>query len=98
MLKTEPNGGPLGAAHAPGSGIRLVRNFIDGEYLDGQRWFEKRSPLNNAVIAQVAEAGREEVDAAVRAARAALKGPWGTMTVPQRVVRHRRGSHSPRQR
>ncbi len=85
MLKTEPNGGPPGTASVPDSGIRLVRNFIDGEYLEGQRWFEKRSPLTNAVIAQVAEAGREQVDAAVRAARAALKGPWGTMTVPQRV-------------
>jgi aminomuconate-semialdehyde/2-hydroxymuconate-6-semialdehyde dehydrogenase len=85
MLKTEPHGRPPGAATAPDSGIQLVRNFIDGEYVDGQRWFEKRSPLNNAVIARVAEAGREQVDAAVRAARAALKGSWGAMTVPQRV-------------
>ena len=31
------------------------------------------------------EAGRAEVEAAVAAARAALAGPWGHMTVAQRV-------------
>ena len=31
------------------------------------------------------EAGREEVNAAVAAARAALKGPWGKLTVDQRT-------------
>ena len=31
------------------------------------------------------EAGRAEVNAAVAAARAALKGPWGRMTVAERV-------------
>ncbi|BEG78325.1 2-hydroxymuconic semialdehyde dehydrogenase [Achromobacter xylosoxidans] len=62
-----------------------IHNFINGEYVPGQRWFEKRSPLNNAVIAKVAEAGRAEVDAAVAAAQAALKGAWGRMSLAQRV-------------
>jgi len=39
------------------------------------------------VIAKVHEAGQAEVDEAVAAARAALKGPWGRMTVEQRVER-----------
>nr|AAP32788.1 2-hydroxymuconic semialdehyde dehydrogenase [Burkholderia cepacia] len=43
------------------------------------------SPLNNAVIAKVHEAGRAEVDAAVAAAQAALKGAWGRMSLAQRV-------------
>src|SRR5207253_3750162 len=38
----------------------------------------------NRVIARVHEAGRAEVDAAVRAARAAMDGPWGRMTVEDR--------------
>ncbi|MCV2216014.1 2-hydroxymuconic semialdehyde dehydrogenase [Thauera sp. Sel9] len=67
--------------------MRLVDNFIAGEYLasaSGRR-FDKRSPLDDRVIASVAEAGRGEVDAAVGAARAALAGEWGALTTEQRV-------------
>ena len=62
-----------------------ILNFINGEYVSTDRWFENRNPINNAVIGQVAEAGKAEVDAAVAAAQAALKGPWGKMTLAQRV-------------
>ena len=67
--------------------MRLIENFIDGQYTAGHsgKRFEKRSPVHNGVIASVAEAGRADVDAAVRAARAALNGPWGELTTDQRV-------------
>ncbi|CAE6910848.1 2-hydroxymuconic semialdehyde dehydrogenase [Paraburkholderia domus] len=65
--------------------MRLIRNFIDGEYQAGERWFDKHSPLDNTLIARVAEAGRAEVDAAVQAARTALSGPWRSLAVAQRV-------------
>ena len=67
--------------------MRLIENFIGGEYTAGLsgKTFEKRSPLDNSVIARVAEAGKVEVDAAVRAARAALGGEWGGLTLDQRV-------------
>lgn len=65
--------------------VRQILNFIDGEYQGTGNWFDKRSPLDNQLIARVAEAGRAEVDAAVQAARAALSGPWGGLTVAQRV-------------
>lgn len=84
MLTTSTPAAPDGAA-AANRDVREIRNFIDGEYTAGVRWFDKRSPLNDAVIARVAEAGRDQVDAAVRAARAALHGPWGDMTVAQRT-------------
>ena len=67
--------------------MQQIRHFINGEFTasaDG-RTFAKHSPLNNAVIAQVAEAGKAEVDAAVGAARAALQGEWGGLTTDQRV-------------
>lgn len=67
--------------------MRLVENFIAGQYqasASGRR-FEKRSPLDNRVIASVAEAGRPEVDFAVKAARDALRGEWGGLTTEQRV-------------
>ncbi len=67
--------------------MRLVENFIAGQYqasASGRR-FEKRSPLDNRVIASVTEAGRPEVDFAVKAARDALRGEWGGLTTEQRV-------------
>lgn len=62
-----------------------VRHYIDGRYRSASRTFEKRSPVDGRVIARVAEADRADVDAAVTAARAALRGPWGRVTVAQRA-------------
>lgn len=63
------------------------RNFIDGEFVTGTsgRTFENRTPIDNSLIGLVHEAGAPEVDAAVRAARAALHGPWGQLPVRRRV-------------
>ncbi len=67
--------------------MKLIENFIGGEFVSAAsgKTFEKRSPLDNRVIAHVSEAGKVEVDAAVSAARAALNGEWGAMTLEQRV-------------
>ena len=54
--------------------MKEILNFINGQYVATNKTFEKRSPLNNQVIAQVHEAGKAEVDAAVAAAKAALDG------------------------
>lgn len=67
--------------------MKQVLNFINGDYVASQNRFEKKSPVNGHVIAQVHEAGKAEVDAAVAAANAALNGPWGKMTVAERVER-----------
>ena len=42
------------------------------------------NPATEEVIAQVASAGKDDVDAAVAAARAALNGPWGAMSARER--------------
>ena len=49
------------------------RLFIDGEYRPAlsRRMFDKLSPTTGNVISQVHEAGREDVNIAVRAAKAA---------------------------
>jgi len=65
--------------------VKQLKNFINGEFVSNNKWFEKRSPLDNSVIAQVCEAGEAEVNSAVKAARAALNGPWGQMAVADRV-------------
>ncbi len=67
--------------------MKQVLNFINGQHEASEQQFPKHSPLTNAVIANVHEASRTQVDAAVAAARAALDGPWGQMTVAQRVER-----------
>ena len=45
----------------------------------------KRTPIDNSLIGKVYEAGQAEVNDAVAAARAALKGPWGQLSVVERV-------------
>lgn len=67
--------------------MKQFRNFINGEYVASAKTFEKRSPLDGSLIGQVHEASRDQVDAAVNAARAALSGPWGRMPIAERVER-----------
>lgn len=63
-----------------------ILNFVDGEYTRGTggKTFQNINPVDGSVIGVVYEAGREDVDRAVRAARQALTGPWATLTVQQR--------------
>ena len=67
--------------------MKDILNFINGEYVKNAsgKTFEKRNPIDNSLIGMVHEAGKPEVDAAVAAARAALKGPWGKLSVIERV-------------
>ena len=65
--------------------MKQFHNFINGEFVATGKTFENRAPINNQVIGLVHEAGQAEVDAAVRAARAALDGEWGRMSVVKRV-------------
>ncbi len=66
---------------------RDAAHFIDGAFTQGAtgKSWENRSPLDNSLIGRVPEGGKAEIDAAVRAAKAALDGPWGRMTVTQRT-------------
>ena len=64
-----------------------VKHFINGQYVgsaNGQL-FDNINPANGQLISRVHEAGRGEVDAAVQAAKAALQGPWGRMTLDERT-------------
>ena len=66
---------------------QTTRHFINGVYTEGTngRTFENRRPIDNALISQVCEAGRADVDAAVQAAGAALNGPWSRLTLAERT-------------
>jgi len=69
------------------SAVTEILNFINGRYIQGSlgRTFESRSPVDGRLLAHVYEAGQADVDEAVAAARAALDGPWGKMSVPERA-------------
>ncbi len=53
----------------------------------GGQEFADVNPADGSVIAQVTEANEELVDAAVRAARRALRGEWGRWGVRERAAR-----------
>lgn len=68
--------------------MKEFKHFINGNYVTSQsgKTFENRCPVDNSLIGLVHEAGREEVNAAVTAAKDALKGPWGKLTQAQRTA------------
>lgn len=62
-------------------------NFIDGVFVrGGGESLPNHFPTTGEVIGEISSAGRTDVDAAVGAARSALKGPWGRMSIPERVA------------
>jgi acyl-CoA reductase-like NAD-dependent aldehyde dehydrogenase len=69
-----------------GMALREGKLLIGGEWVaaaDG-RTFESINPFTGKVWAVAALGGAADVDAAVRAAQDALKGPWGSMTASAR--------------
>ncbi len=66
--------------------------LIGGQWLPAAsgKTFEAYDPATGEAIARVAEAAAEDVDRAVKAARAALDGPWAKMSPAERErVLHR---------
>ena len=65
---------------------RDALHFINGAFTEGTsgRTFDNISPATGKKIGVVHEGLAPEIDAAVTAARAALRGPWGYMTQAER--------------
>jgi len=61
--------------------------FIGGEFVEPKsgRWFPTIDPSNEAVLAEVAEAGEEDVDVAVTAARSAYLTAWRDLAGSERA-------------
>lgn len=68
--------------------MQEFKHFINGEYVGSKsgKTFANINPATNQQIGIVHEAGKSEVDQAVAAAKAALKGPWGKMPVAERMA------------
>jgi aldehyde dehydrogenase (NAD+) len=66
--------------------IEQKKLLINNEWRDasGGKTMDVVNPATEDVIATVASATRDDVDAAVAAARAALTGPWGKMSARDR--------------
>jgi acyl-CoA reductase-like NAD-dependent aldehyde dehydrogenase len=62
------------------------RLFIGGEYVEASSGasFPTINPATEEVLAEVPEAGAEDVDRAVRAAREAFEGPWRALPAAAR--------------
>ena len=60
--------------------------LINGQWVDasGGKTMPVINPATEEVIAEVASATRDDVDAAVRGARAALDGPWSQLSARER--------------
>jgi len=77
---------PVGAHET--DGIRNYKMLVGGEWADARsgETFESVNPYTGRVWATAPEAGEEDVDRAVRAAREAFdEGPWGEMTGTERA-------------
>lgn len=65
-------------------------HYVGGAFLaatgETAETFPLTSPVDGTVRGQVPEASRETVDAAVAAARSALRGPWGTASPEERAA------------
>jgi aldehyde dehydrogenase (NAD+) len=70
----------------PTTAIDHKKLLINNEWRDasGGKTMEVVNPATEEVIATVASADRSDVDEAVKAARAALNGPWGKMSARER--------------
>ncbi|GAA2377069.1 aldehyde dehydrogenase [Catellatospora methionotrophica] len=84
------NWDPIMMTGRPAGEPGLLRNFVGGEFVTAGKTFAKVSPVTGETVFDVAEADAATVDAAVAAAREALRGPWGRMSEGERATVLRR--------
>ncbi|WP_260928466.1 aldehyde dehydrogenase family protein [Novosphingobium sp. 9] len=78
-----------GHAIAPETAAFLAaphRLLIGGEWVEGSGEIVSRDPATGLELTRVQTGGAAEIDRAVKAARAAVDGPWGRMTVADRTA------------
>lgn len=66
--------------------MKLIQNYIDGQFVRGTGEFADVNPADGSVIAQVSEADRDLVDRAVQSAREALNREWGRSSVREHAA------------
>lgn len=66
--------------------LKSFLNYIAGQFVRGSQEFPDVNPADGSVIGQVSEADKSLVDDAVNAARKALSGEWGQLSVHARAA------------
>lgn len=66
--------------------MKSIQNYIDGQFVATKHEFADINPASGSVIAQVSEADETLVDAAVTAARNALRGEWFRASTRERAA------------
>ncbi|MEZ5652873.1 MAG: 2-hydroxymuconic semialdehyde dehydrogenase [Burkholderiaceae bacterium] len=66
--------------------MKQYRNYVNGEFVESVKRFDDINPANGKVIAQVHEADKATVDAAIAAGRRAVSGAWGRTTTTERAT------------
>jgi aminomuconate-semialdehyde/2-hydroxymuconate-6-semialdehyde dehydrogenase len=66
--------------------LKSFQNYVSGKFVRGKRVFPDVNPADGSVIGEVSEAGQDLVDRAVEAARRALSGQWGKLSVRERAA------------
>lgn len=66
--------------------MKQYRNYVNGRWVESARRFDDLNPVDGSLVAQVHEADRATVDAAIRAGHDALRGAWGRTTVTERAA------------
>src|SRR5690606_21876283 len=66
--------------------VMITHNYINNEFLPSSngKTMDVVNPATEEVIAQVPASTKEDVDAAVQAARAAFEGPWAKLSARER--------------
>ena len=64
----------------------ILNNYIGGQFVEGDRRFDNINPVNGDLVCTVVEADKAMVDQAVVAARSALTGAWGKMSIQERCT------------
>jgi len=61
-----------------------IKNYVAGRFVASNSRFDDINPVDGSLAGVVHEADESTVDLAVRAAREALHGPWGSLSVAER--------------
>ena len=75
--------------------MQQYKLFIDNEWQapQSQQWFDSLDPFSGEAWARIPKGNAQDVDRAVKAATAAMKGPWSKMSATQRgMLLHKLGT------
>ena len=55
--------------------MKQYRNYVNGKFVESAKRFDDIDPANGTIVAQVHEADKATVDAAIAAGKSAVSGP-----------------------